>query len=307
MFLGAGVEERHGVANPLNEDVSQRSTAWRMERYEREALPMGAEALSRALANEGIDAEELGMLTVVSCTGYATPGLDLQLAAKLGAAPDLQRVFVGHMGCYAAIPGLGVAADYVRAKRRPAALVSVELTSLHLQPSPLDTEQAVSHALFSDAAAAAVLMPAPAPGFEVRDITARTDLSHTDAMTWHVTDHGFRMGLSPRVPHVLARHLPDSVSDMLRRHDLDLADIDGWAVHPGGPKILQVAAESLGLEHAQLAASRDTLRHHGNCSSATILLVLRQLLRDSRPANIVATAFGPGLTLYTALLSSSDQ
>ena len=48
--------------------------------------------------------------------------------------PDTQRLFVGHMGCYAALPGLGAASDFVAARGRPALLLCAELTSLHVQP-----------------------------------------------------------------------------------------------------------------------------------------------------------------------------
>jgi predicted naringenin-chalcone synthase len=79
-----------------------------------------------------------------------------------------------------------------------------------------------------------------------------------------------------------------------------VADVAGWAVHPGGPRILDVVRERLGLEEAQLGASRRVLADHGNCSSATVLLVLDELGDVDGP--VVAMAFGPGLTLYAALL-----
>ena len=120
---------------------------------------------------------------------------------------DTQRLHIGHMGCYAALPGLGAVSDFVVARRRPAVLLCIELPSLHVQPAPpgetrtraRDLQQMVAHALFSDAAAAVVLAP-DAPGLEVVDAVARTDVSTADHMTWDVTDLGFVMGLSPRVP-----------------------------------------------------------------------------------------------------------
>ena len=70
-------------------------------------------------ARPGVAGSEVGMLVVCSCTGYVTPGLDILLARDLGLPADARRVFVGHMGCYAALPGLGVAADYVALERAP--------------------------------------------------------------------------------------------------------------------------------------------------------------------------------------------
>jgi predicted naringenin-chalcone synthase len=213
------------------------------------------------------------------------------------------------MGCYAALPGLGTVADFVVARGRPALLLCAELTSLHIQPASTrtDIQQMVSHALFSDAAAAVVLTPSTTAGYAVREVTAVTDTSTADHMTWEVTDLGFRMGLSSRVPQVLSLHVRTLVDDLLTRHDLTRDDVDGWAVHPGGPKILDVVSEELELPSDALAASREVLAAYGNCSSPTVLLVLDALWRRPvPPRRVVMLAFGPGLTLYAALLERTS-
>lgn len=300
IFRNAGVVTRHAVVSPLLEDVSGWSTGRRMERYLVEALPLAKEAVSDALADAGVAAADIGLLAVCSCTGYVTPGLDILLARDLSLAADCQRLFVGHMGCYAAVPGLAAAADFVALRRRPAVLLCAEVASLHLQPPTLDTAQMVAHALFSDAAVAVVLAPAGG-GYQVRDIASHTEPATADQMTWHVTDLGFRMGLSPRVPDVLAGHVRPFLAGLLARHDLPMAEVDGWAVHPGGPHILDVVERELGLAPESLAASRAVLSEHGNCSSPTVLMILDALRRAGR-RNVVLMAFGPGLTLYAALL-----
>jgi predicted naringenin-chalcone synthase len=310
IFANAGVRTRQAAVSPLLEDVSGWSTERRMRRYQVEALPLGKEAAGRALADAGLTADQLGLFAVCSCTGYATPGLDILLARDLGMAADVRRLFVGHMGCYAALPGLGTATDFVLAQGRPALLLCAELTSLHLQPPAVrvDVQQIVSHALFSDAAAAVVVTPGEKTdsGYAVRAVAALTDSTSADHMTWEVTDLGFRMGLSPRVPEVLAAHVRKLVDDLLDRHGLSIAEVDGWAVHPGGPKILDVVQERLGLDDAALAPSRDVLAAYGNCSSPTVLLVFDALRRRPRPpSRVVMLAFGPGLTLYGALLETS--
>lgn len=305
LFASAGVRTRHGVANPLDEDITGWSTGARMQRYMSEAMPLGKQAVAQALDVAGLAASDVGLLTVASCTGYATPGVDICLARDLGMSPDLQRLFVGHMGCYAAVPALAAVTDFVAARGRPAVLLCLELTSLHVQPASEDVDQVVSHALFSDAAAAVVVQPGAAAGFEVLDVVARTDASTADNMTWDVTDLGFRMGLSPRVPDVLALHVAAVTGGMLARHGLSVSDVAGWAVHPGGPAILDVVGSRLELPTAAMAVSREVLAEHGNCSSATVLLVLEALISSGTVppgGHAVMMAFGPGLTLYMALL-----
>jgi predicted naringenin-chalcone synthase len=303
IFANSGVDSRHAVINPLVEDPSQWPTGKRMERFLAEALPLGKDALSAALGQAGVAASEVGMLVVCSCTGYVTPGLDILLARDLGLPPEARRVFIGHMGCYAALPGLGVASDYVALNGRPAVLLCVELPSLHVQPPTADPQQVVAHALFSDAAAALVLVPGGA-GQAVVEVASLTDTTTADHMTWHVTDLGFRMGLSAQVPDVLARYVGPLVSNLLERHELTVPAVQGWAVHPGGPRILDVVGERLSLDSAAMAASRAGLAEHGNCSSPTVLMILERLWRDGIGQPTVMMAFGPGLTLYAALLGT---
>ena len=308
VFENSGVVTRHGVVNPLVEDPSRWPTSARMQRYLVEALPLGKDAVSAALGKADVEASDVGMFVVCSCTGYVTPGLDILLARDLGLPPDARRVFVGHMGCYAALPGLSVAADYVALNGRPAIVLCVELSSLHVQPPTVDPQQVVAHALFSDAAAAVVLVP-DRNGYGVVEVASLTDTTTADHMTWHVTDLGFRMGLSPQVPQVLSHFVEPLVRDLLGRHGLTAENVGGWAVHPGGPRIMEVVEEQLDLPEGALAPSRAGLAEHGNCSSPTVLLILERMLRDRTASNapIVMMAFGPGLTLYAGLLSVTDH
>ena len=338
IWVKSGIKTRHGVVNPAHEDISDWGTGARMQRYLTEALPLGRTAVANALEKAGVAAEEIGLFSVVSCTGYVTPGLDIRISEELGMSADVQRLVVGHMGCYAAIPGLGAVSDYVVSRGRPAVLLCIELTSLHPQPvdpgilagvpTEKEIEQLVAHAIFADAASAVVVVPAGYPvagdefgdeideaglatglstsaGLEVIDVTAKTDWSTQDLMCWDVTDLGFRMGLSAKVPDVLAAHVAGVVDDLLARHGYTRDDVAGWAVHPGGRRILDVVGKQLELPEGSLDASYGVLRDFGNCSSPTVMLVLERLLATTEfpsGAPVVAMAFGPGLTLYTALL-----
>ncbi|MBB4935172.1 putative naringenin-chalcone synthase [Lipingzhangella halophila] len=303
----SGIRRRRLVVDPDTEDVSSWGTRARMRRFQQEALPLAHDALADALAAAGTEPGEVGLLCVVSSTGYQSPGVDSRLIRELGMSPATQRMFVGHMGCYAALPGLAACVDFARCHPSPAALLNVELSSLHLQPPPWDTEQLVINTLFGDGAVAMVVQGADRPGRgpAVVDVASYTDVEHEDHMTWEVGDTGFPMGLSPKIPDLIAARLPEVVRALLGPHDLTAAEVGWWAVHPGGAKIIEAAEESLALAPEATAASRAVLAEYGNCSSAGLPIVLAELQRTNplppgEPG--VAMTFGPGLTLYTALL-----
>jgi len=300
----SGVRSRGGCVLPMKEDVREWSTAARMHRFVEEAVPLGQEAVERSLVAAGLDPGDVGLLTVVSCTGYATPGTDVLVADAVGMRADIDRLHVGHMGCYAAIPAVVAAADAAVARGRTGVVLCVEVASVHLQPPTDDLQQVVAHALFADAAAAVVVAP-DRPGLEVVDTAVHTDVASAGHMRWDVTERGFKMGLSPQVPAILAGHVRPAVEDLLGRHGLDVADVAAWAVHPGGPRILDVVGERLGLDDDHLVVSRQVLATIGNASSATVLVILERVLatQSLRPGDpVVLIAFGPGLTLYSALL-----
>lgn len=189
IWHNCGVNQRHGVADPRQEDLRFSGTEHRMRRFLEAGLPLGIDAVERCLADANLEPTDVGLLTVVSCTGYGTPGIDIRLAGELGFDPAVQRAHIGHMGCYAAVPGLMATADAATARGKVGVMLCLELTSLHVHPPTDEIEHVVAQALFSDAAVAAAVIP-DAGGFEILDVAARTDIEHAPLMTWDVTDLG---------------------------------------------------------------------------------------------------------------------
>jgi alkylresorcinol/alkylpyrone synthase len=300
----SGVRSRHGVAIPPGEDVSDWGTEARMRRFRQDALPLAREAVGACLLDGGLEPSQVGLLTLVTCTGYTAPGIDVFVARDLGFGDDVHRLLVGHMGCHAAVPALATVADASAARGLVSVVACVELCSLHLQPPTADLAQVTANALFADAAAAAAVVP-EGRGLAFLDVTSRTDPALGSLMTWDLTDKGFRMGLSPELPRALGGHVEAVVGKLLAAHGLTPQDVGAWAVHPGGPRVLDVVADRLGLSDEDLAESTEVLRDRGNCSSATALLVLERIVRGRRLGDgdhVVCLTFGPGLTLSAALL-----
>ncbi len=136
IWRNSGVARRHVVVDPRAEDISAASTATRMRRFVDEALPLGKDAVTAALAAGSLSADDIDLFAVVSCTGYATPGVDTLLARDLGMPASVERLHLGHMGCFAALPALAAVADAAVARGKTGMLLCVELASLHLQPPP---------------------------------------------------------------------------------------------------------------------------------------------------------------------------
>jgi alkylresorcinol/alkylpyrone synthase len=303
VFENSGVERRASVVD-AGYLAEPGSTADRMRIFAPAARKLGAEAARRALDRAGPDAAaEVADLLAVSCTGYTGPGLDLHLVGDLELGQRIQRLAIGHMGCYAALPALRTAAALTGASGRRALVTCVELCTLHVQP--LRTrEDAVYLALFGDGAAAALVGPGGSGPAIVGSATVTVPRSE-ERMGWLIEDHGFQMWLSPRVPALIERGVGQLVDDLLAPHGLVPADVTHWAVHPGGPEIVDRVQRRLGLSDAQVARSYEVLADGGNRSSATVLFILEQLLGggEVEPGQwVVALAFGTGLTLEALLL-----
>jgi predicted naringenin-chalcone synthase len=274
------------------------TTAVRMACYAKEAPKLAYTAASRALGAAGIEASAITHLITASCTGFFAPGLDAALIGSVGLSPAVRRMHIGFMGCHAAFNALSAARDIVRADSAALVLVCcVELCSLHFAYG-WDPGRLVANALFADGAAATVVGSDPTGEEEtlsLRDSASFLLPGCPEAMTWNIGDHGFSMTLSPGVPKLIREHLGDWCRSWLARHELTPEQIGGWAIHPGGPKILEAVAASMALPDEVLAHSRAILSHHGNMSSATVLFILNRMTELAIRRPIVAIGLGPGL------------
>jgi alkylresorcinol/alkylpyrone synthase len=318
LFRRAGVQNRHTVLphqvllgwNDATGDagVSQRigtrglTTQERMQIYANHAPLLASRAADEALQRSELTAREITHLITVSCTGFIAPGVDVDIIRQLGLAPTVERTHVGFMGCHGAINGLRVARALAVADERSRLLLcAVELCSIHFC-TYWAPERLVGNAVFADGAAAIVGgAPQSENDWQVTAFGSCLLPDSTDAMTWAIGDHGFDVSLSPKVPDLIRAHLRDWFVGWLAQHRLSLADIKSWAIHPGGPRILNAAEESLGLPREATAVSREVLAQFGNMSSPTVLFIVDRLRRYEAQRPCVALGFGPGLVAEAAL------
>ena len=270
----------------------------------RTALELGYCSVSRALTAAGLEAGEIGALFFTSVTGIASPSIDARLINRMGFSPNLKRVPMFGLGCVAGAAGIARAADYVRAYPEQAAIVlAVELCSLTLQRDDLSVANMISAGLFGDGAGAVVVAGEKCetrrPSSGPRILATRSVFypETEEMMGWDISEKGFRIVLSPEVPDLIRRQLGNDVDQFLADLGRDRSEVNSWVLHTGGPKVLQATAAALGLENGQLDASWECLRRVGNLSSASVLVVLEDVMKNRRPApgtlGLLA-AMGPG-------------
>lgn len=292
------------------------TTRERMQVYAQHAAELLRKSCEQTLANSRVEASAVTHLVTVSCTGFSSPGVDHVLIDRLGLDSQVERTHVGFMGCHGLLNGLRVANALAKSEPECIVLVgAVELCSIHQQYSE-DPQQMVANSLFADGAASCLVASqeirsvneAVGRGWYIASsFSLKIDQSH-ELMGWLIGDHGFQMMLSPEVPLVIERELKVPFQKWLLSNQLSLDDIQGWAVHPGGPRILDSVETGLGLSPSMIQSSRHVLANHGNMSSPTVLFVLKELEKQaSELATCVLLGFGPGLHVEAILLKKEDS
>jgi predicted naringenin-chalcone synthase len=234
----------------------------------------------------------------VTCTGYVSPSGAQRIVAENRWPTRVTHAY--HMGCYAAVPAIRIASSF---GTKRVDVVHTELCSLHVDTSDHRAEQLVVQSLFADGLIR-YSVTHDGPGFELLTTQERIVPDSSQSMSWRVGDYGMAMTLARDVPSKIASVLRDFVVEMYEGAGLSLADLKRsvWAVHPGGPKILDGVRDALELTEDQVAASRSVLRDYGNMSSATLPHIWMHLGRDLPEGTLVPSlAFGPGLSICGAI------
>jgi predicted naringenin-chalcone synthase len=274
-----------------------------MQVYMEQAPLLAQQSAAQALERSHVPARQITHLITVSCTGFVAPGWDITLVRELGLPATTQRTHVGFMGCHGALNALRVARAFVTADPKAKVLLcATELCSLHYHYG-WDPQKVIANAIFADGSAALVGVRGSAIPGAWRLAASGSCLvpETTNAMTWDVGDHGFSMTLAKRVPDIIRRSLREFLEPWLREHELTIPQIQSWAIHPGGPKILDAAGEALGVRAELLQPAREVFAAHGNMSSPTVLFILDHLQKLGSKPPCVALGFGPGLNVEAAL------
>jgi alkylresorcinol/alkylpyrone synthase len=307
------------LAVPAEEYVDIKTWGQANDIWIRVAQELGEQALCLALHNAGLNTSDLGALLFTTVTGVASPSIDALLINRMGLPANIRRTPIFGLGCVAGAAGIARASDYVRAyPKQAAALVSVELCSLTLQREDLSVANLISSGLFADGAAAVIVTgaefesngapeqgPAKVEGPKILATRSIFYPATEDMMGWNISEKGFRIILSTEVPTLIRENLGRDVDAFLADNGHQRSDLKSFVLHTGGPKVLDASADALGLHNGQLKASWDCLRKVGNLSSASVLCVLEDVMKNRRPEpgtlGLLA-AMGPGFCSELLLL-----
>jgi alkylresorcinol/alkylpyrone synthase len=255
----------------------------------------------------------------VSCSGYLSPSpVQTFLSQRGWLQTGVTHSY--HMGCYGAFPAVRTAlgligSSYVSlpSPKRRIDVVHTEFLSLHFDLLNDAPDNFVTSTLFADGFIAYSAYPEPTfaqsgmRGLKILAMEERILPDSLGEMTLRPGPLQFDMSLSKKVPFLIRDSIAEFVTSLCAQAGVDFEREKSamtFAIHPGGPAILNQIRSRLGLVESQVELSRRVLYENGNMASATAPHIW-QLVTDSHDvpvgARVVSMAFGPGLTVIGAL------
>jgi alkylresorcinol/alkylpyrone synthase len=295
VFENTGIDNRYSCV-PIEWYTEPHGWIDRTQLYVDSAIDL-LEKITRALLDEaGLKANDLDAIVVASTTGIATPSLDALLVERMGLRRDIQRLPIFGLGCAGGVIGLSRAA--MMAKANPGSRVLflvVELCALTFRKNDISKSNIVATALFGDGAAGAILST-EGEGPEIGANGEHTWPGSLDVMGWDIEEDGLKARFATSIPGLVASDFRGLLDEFLTRNDIALAEIDAFACHPGGSKVLDALEDSFGIARGALVDSRSVLRDFGNMSAVTALFVMERMDVRRKQQRTLMTALGPGFS-----------
>lgn len=250
----------------------------------------------------------------VTCTGYISPSAPQRIVSEASWNKDTAITHAYHMGCYASLPTIRLANSLVMTEAIEgnldfkADIIHNEMCGLHMNALAQTPEQMVIQTLFADGHikySTSTKKLSVGKNLKILAISEKILTDSQNDMNWTPAPWGMQMNLSREVPAKIKPELKKFTNELFKKARLPaeqgLNSI--FAIHPGGPKIIDSVTEVLELKDNQVAESRKILRERGNMSSVTLPHVWEEILNNHYPigTKVVSFAFGAGLTIFGSL------
>ncbi|KAI3518503.1 hypothetical protein L1887_07308 [Cichorium endivia] len=286
-----------------------------------EVPKLGAEAATQAIKEWGQPKSKITHVVFCSITGVDMPGADYRLIKLLGLNPEVKRVMLYQLGCFAGGTVLRLAKDFAENNKEARVLVvcSEIVAGTFRGPGETHLDGLVAQALFGDGAAAVIVGSDPLPDvekplFEIISASQTIVPRSEAAIEGHLREAGLIIHLLKDVPGLISKHIEKSLVEAFQPLGIEDWNSLFWIAHPGGPAILNKLEEKLSLKPDKLRASRHVLSTYGNLSSACVLFILNEMRQSSATDGFKTTGeglewgvlfgFGPGVTVDTVVLHS---
>lgn len=238
----------------------------------------------------------------VTCTGYSSPSCAQKMVSRLGWGGQTTVTHIYHMGCMAALAAIRVAAG-LATSAKSIDIVHTEICTLHANPSLHEPDQLIAQSLFGDGF---IKYSLSNEGGDFRIVAMHEEMipETEEAMKWECEDWGLKMTLSKEIPRLIEAHIESYLEKILEKVSCKKEEML-FALHPGGPKIIDLIGKKLGLSEEQLQDTRGVLFNYGNMSSATLPHIFASIAGDSEISSgklVLGVAFGPGLTISGIVL-----
>lgn len=286
-----------------------------------EVPKLGKEAALKAIEEWGQPVSAITHLIFCTSSGIEMPGADFRLTKLLGLKNSVQRLMIYQQGCAAAGTSLRIAKDIAEnnAGARVLIVCCDSMLPYFHAPSEEFVDVLVANAIFSDGAAALIVGANPntkieRPLFQLVS-TAQTIIPDSDiAVVGHVREMGMQCYLSKGVHKFIADNIVQLCAETFNHFGVTDWNSLFYAVHPGGPVVLNAVEERLGLKKEKMRASRHVLSEYGNMGCGSVLFALDEMRKTSIKEGKSTTgdglelgvllACGPGITVETVVLRS---
>jgi len=323
LFHHSGINTRHSVIPDFNNNDQEHilfnanqstpDVEKRLNVFKEHAVSLAIQAIENSMKklNTTVAEFEPTHLITVTCTGLYAPGIDTEIIEQLNLPVDIFHTSINFMGCNAAFHALKIgdmiSKTDVNAK---VLIVCVELCTLHFQPKD-NNDNLLSNTIFGDGAAAVVIVSDSAAkrhrhdGMGINGFFSLLLSKGKELMAWNITPVNFEMVLDAQIPDLIGEEVNDIIIRAGKKLNFTAENINKWAIHPGGKKILDSVKKNLDLSDSDMQYSYKVLADHGNMSSPTILFVLNEIMQAKLISGetIFSIGFGPGLSIETAVFT----